>query len=239
MLLVLSLKEFEVYHHIATTAGITRVAGVGPFESTKQVEVGDGGQTSHVERVWTESHREQEKDQYSGMWMSQGSGQNQGINDCRYPALALDHASVLVNAAPILEYFPLPDNREAVLRSLKLAGLHDVFAPIGLNIQSVRCSRARCRAQLEKRHLVHIASVCIAQTRLMLANLMKRDPRIVERKKTGLTKVVRKVRALRRHRLGQVFDPLHGGNLVDSSRRGVTRGCGEDSACGGVDMADV
>ncbi|KAG6378313.1 ribosomal protein S9/S16-domain-containing protein [Boletus reticuloceps] len=212
--LVLSLKELELYQRIAKTAGITELQEylgelMGSFESTKQVEarerrilkqamVGKRATLDMYGRSYTLGRR---KTSTARVWMIkvQNKGEESKVAEdesaTTYVSTLLSPSvkvpspsttSILVNAAPISEYFPLPADREAVLRPLKLAGLlgaYNVFALVrggGTSGQSGALALAISRACVA--HVPEVDPI------LRKANLMKRDPRMVERKKTGLAK---------------------------------------------------
>lgn len=95
-------------------------------------------------------------------------------------------STVLINSVPISDYFPLPADREHVVRPLKLAGLlgaFNVFALVrggGTSGQSGAIALA-----VAKGCVAHVPEV---EPILKKAKLLRRDPRMVERKKTGLAK---------------------------------------------------
>lgn len=231
--LILSLKELELYHRIAKTAGITELEQslgelISSFESTKQVEarerrilkqamVGKRAKLDAYGRSYTVGRR---KTSTARVWMikardeveeSDVSGDEPAtttVSTLLSPSVKVPPpptTSVLINAAPISEYFPLPADREAVLRPLKLTGLlgaYNVFALVrggGTSGQSGALALAISRACashapevepiLRKGNSFPHHSVCtVLDAVWCLANLMKRDPRMVERKKTGLAK---------------------------------------------------
>lgn len=229
--LVLSLKELELYHRIAKTAGITELEEylgdlIGSFESTKQVEarerrilkramVGKRATLDAYGRSYTVGRR---KTSTARVWMIkvQDKAQESNIAEEETAATSVSTllsptvkvpspstTSVLINSAPISEYFPLPADREAILRPLKLAGLlgaYNVFALVrggGTSGQSGALALAVSRACVA--HVPEVEPIMRKGTSstslglhsanaIDLANLMKRDPRMVERKKTGLAK---------------------------------------------------
>lgn len=157
--LVVALKELELYHRIAKTAGITELEEflgelISSFESTKQVEarerrilkqamVGKRAKLDAYGRSYTVGRR---KTSTARVWMIKAQERVQETNVAEDEPTTTSVStllspsakvppppttSVLINAAPISEYFPLPADREAVLRPLKLAGLlgaYNVFA---------------------------------------------------------------------------------------------------------------
>jgi len=212
--LVLSLKELELYHRIAKTAGITELQEylgelIGSFESTKLVEarerrimkqamVGKRATLDEYGRSYTLGRR---KTSTARVWMIkvQNKGEESkvaedesattSVSTLLSPSVKVPSpstTSILVNGVLISEYLPLPADREAVLRPLKLAGLlgaYNVFALVrggGTSGQSGALALAISRACVA--HVPEVDHI------LRKANLMKRDPRMVERKKTGLAK---------------------------------------------------
>ncbi|EIW82883.1 hypothetical protein CONPUDRAFT_101324 [Coniophora puteana RWD-64-598 SS2] len=103
-------------------------------------------------------------------------------------------AEVLVNNIPIHEYFQNPTDRARIVRPLTLTGslpAYNIFAIVrggGLSGQSGAIAHA-----ISKGIVVHDARQEIKDI-LKKAKLLRRDPRMVERKKTGLEKA-RKRRA--------------------------------------------
>ena len=239
--LVVALKELELYHRIAKTAGITALEEslgdlISSFESTKQVEarerqllkkamMGKRATLDEFGRSYTLGRR---KTSTARVWMIKAQDTAQpadasaetastSVSTLLSPAAKISPpptTSVLVNAAPISTYFPLPADREAVLRPLKLTGLlgaYNVFALVrggGTSGQSGALALAIARAcashapevepilrkgTVSGRSGSNVAHASIA------ANLMKRDPRMVERKKTGLAKARKAVRSLFLH----------------------------------------
>ncbi|KIM91915.1 hypothetical protein PILCRDRAFT_809909 [Piloderma croceum F 1598] len=102
------------------------------------------------------------------------------------PPLPVNLSQILINNLPLSKYFPLPPDRERVVRPLKIAGVlggYNVFAIVrggGVTGQSgaVALGLAKGLAVLEPE----------VEALLKKAKLLRRDPRMVERKKTGLAK---------------------------------------------------
>ncbi|TFY80607.1 hypothetical protein EWM64_g3404 [Hericium alpestre] len=94
--------------------------------------------------------------------------------------------SILVNNIPLNEYFPSPADCERIIRPLKLAGVvgaYNVFAIVrggGTTGQSGAVAHG-----VAKGVVAHVPEV---EQILRKAKIFKRDPRMVERKKTGLAK---------------------------------------------------
>ncbi|KAH9949594.1 SSU ribosomal protein S9P [Amylocystis lapponica] len=93
---------------------------------------------------------------------------------------------ILINNTPVSQYFPVPADRERVVRPFKIAGLvgaFNVFALVrggGTTGQSGAVSLG-----IAKGLAAHVPDV---EPLLRRAKLMRRDPRMVERKKTGRAK---------------------------------------------------
>ncbi|KAG0695708.1 ribosomal protein S9/S16-domain-containing protein [Suillus ampliporus] len=95
-------------------------------------------------------------------------------------------AQILVNNTPLSTYFPIPADRTRVIHPLKLAGLlggYNIFAIVrggGTSGQSGALAHG-----IAKGLAAHEPAVA---TVLRKAKLLRRDPRMVERKKPGLAK---------------------------------------------------
>ncbi|KAJ7594299.1 SSU ribosomal protein S9P [Mycena floridula] len=96
---------------------------------------------------------------------------------------AIQTSTILVNNLPLAEYFPLVADRERVVRPLKLArllGKYNVFTIVrggGTTGQAGAIAHG-----ISKALVAHDPS---SEKILKAAKLTKRDPRMVERKKTG------------------------------------------------------
>ncbi|OBZ67169.1 37S ribosomal protein S9, mitochondrial [Grifola frondosa] len=94
--------------------------------------------------------------------------------------------NILINNTPLHQYFPLLSDRERVIRPFKIAGLlgaYNVFALArggGTTGQSGAVSLGIAKALA-----AHVPDV---EVLLRRAKLLRRDPRMVERKKTGRAK---------------------------------------------------
>ncbi|KZT10962.1 ribosomal protein S5 domain 2-like protein [Laetiporus sulphureus 93-53] len=94
--------------------------------------------------------------------------------------------NILVNSTPLVQYFPNPADRERIVRPFRLTGLvgaYNVFALVrggGTTGQSGAVSLGIAKALVA--HAPDVESL------LKKAKLLRRDPRMVERKKTGLAK---------------------------------------------------
>lgn len=110
-------------------------------------------------------------------------------------ATSLDHVptgQILINSLPIHQHFPRPSDRETILRPLRLAGLigyYNIFALTkggGMSGQAGAVALAIARGIATHRPELREA--------LLKDGLLHRDPRMVERKKTGLAKARKRVR---------------------------------------------
>ena len=118
--------------------------------------------------------------------------------DISSPPLSFQPSQILVNNLPLSKYFPLPSDREKLTRPLKLAGVlggYNVFILVrggGTTGQSGAIAHGIAKGLAA--HEPQISEV------LRKAKLLRRDPRMVERKKTGLAKARKRVR--------EVFHPI-------------------------------
>jgi len=94
--------------------------------------------------------------------------------------------TILVNNTPLSEYFPLPADREKIVRPFKLAGLLGAYNVFALVRGGGTTGQAGALAQgIAKGLAAHVPEVELVLRR---SKLTRRDPRMVERKKTGLAK---------------------------------------------------
>ncbi|PIL36129.1 hypothetical protein GSI_01789 [Ganoderma sinense ZZ0214-1] len=102
------------------------------------------------------------------------------------PPIKVPTTNILINNIPLAEYFPHVSDRERVVRPFRVAGLlgaYNVFAIVrggGSTGQSGALTLAIAKAL--------VAHAPDAEPLLRKAKLLKRDPRMVERKKTGRAK---------------------------------------------------
>ncbi|KAI1794074.1 SSU ribosomal protein S9P [Ganoderma leucocontextum] len=102
------------------------------------------------------------------------------------PPIKVPTTHILVNNIPLIEYFPHVSDRERIVRPFRIAGLigaYNVFAIVrggGSTGQSGAVTLAIAKALA-----AHAPDV---EPLLRKAKLLKRDPRMVERKKTGRAK---------------------------------------------------
>ncbi|KAG8762328.1 37S ribosomal protein S9, mitochondrial [Ceratobasidium sp. 428] len=93
---------------------------------------------------------------------------------------------ILVNNVPFGQYFKLPRDREKALRPLQVTGLlgaYNVFVLVrGGGVSGQASAVAHGIAKALAAHAPHVKSILVKDDGL------RRDPRMVERKKTGLAK---------------------------------------------------
>ncbi|KAL4074256.1 ribosomal protein S9/S16-domain-containing protein [Scleroderma citrinum] len=200
------LKELEQCQRIARVAGVADLESAitnitNGFESKKGIqardtrirarEVKEKGPLDKHGRSYTVGRR---KTSTARVWMIEVQKPKDSSTTKSTSILASDAvnvpppptSTVLINSVPISTYFPLPADRERVLRPLKLTGqlgAFNVFALVrggGVSGQSGAIALA-----VAKGCVAHIPEV---EPILKKAKLMRRDPRMVERKKTGLAK---------------------------------------------------
>ena len=118
---------------------------------------------------------------------------------------------ILINGIPLAKYFPLPADREKIVRPFKLTGLlgaYNVFAIVrggGTTGQSGAVAHGIAKglaAHVPEVELILKRCGCLpfyisvpSFLTVMSAKLVRRDPRMVERKKTGLAKARKRVRS--------------------------------------------
>ncbi|KAG6831680.1 hypothetical protein H0H92_008323 [Tricholoma furcatifolium] len=188
------LNELNGYLTIAKTANLNDVkvaigSIVALFESGKKVASLAGRQKKAVSldkygRSYSAGKR---KTSSARVWMipvkakptqvhTEGSSQYEGVTA----------STIIVNNVPLVEYFPVPADRERIMRPFKVAGVvgaYNVFAIVrggGTSGQSGAIAHG-----VAKGLVIHEPEV---QAVLKKAQLTRRDPRMVERKKTGLAK---------------------------------------------------
>ncbi|CAK5281784.1 unnamed protein product [Mycena citricolor] len=95
-------------------------------------------------------------------------------------------SNILINNIPIGEYFPVPGDRERVVRPLQVAGVlgaYNIFTLVrggGSTGQSGALAHGIAKGiKIHQPNLTHL---------LQSTKLLRRDPRMVERKKTGRAK---------------------------------------------------
>ncbi|KAF5393232.1 hypothetical protein D9757_000740 [Collybiopsis confluens] len=211
------LNELNEYLRIATTAGHTDIADkigaiIGIFESGKKeaflarglrkpVQLDQHGRSytfgkrkTSAARVWmipvkgvdssssidqtghTETATDVNVDQLFGL--SNGGPEPRSIN--------VTASTILVNNIPIAEYFPQPVDRERIVRPLKIAGVLGKYNVFTLARGGGTTGQSGAIAHgIAKGIFAHEPET---GTVLKRAKLLRRDPRMVERKKTNLAK---------------------------------------------------
>lgn len=117
-----------------------------------------------------------------------------GLEGASATPMSVQPSQILVNNLPLSTYFSIPSDREKLTRPLKLAGVlgaYNIFALVrggGTTGQSGAIAHGIAKGLAA--HEPQMAEV------LRRAKLLRRDPRMVERKKTGLAKARKRVREL-------------------------------------------
>ncbi|KAI9511167.1 ribosomal protein S9/S16-domain-containing protein, partial [Russula earlei] len=102
------------------------------------------------------------------------------------PHVPVTTTTILVNNVPLNKFFATPTDRERVVRPLKLAGVLGAFNVFAIVRGGGTTGQAGAIAHgIAKGIVAHVPEV---DSVLRAAKLMKRDPRMVERKKPGLAK---------------------------------------------------
>ncbi|PCH43608.1 ribosomal protein S5 domain 2-like protein [Wolfiporia cocos MD-104 SS10] len=108
------------------------------------------------------------------------------FDDAPVAPVEVTTSNILINNTPLVQYFPLLTDRERIIRPFRIAGLigaYNVFALVrggGTTGQSGAVSLGVAKALA-----AHAPDV---EPLLKKAKLLRRDPRMVERKKTGRAK---------------------------------------------------
>ncbi|KDQ57819.1 hypothetical protein JAAARDRAFT_58400 [Jaapia argillacea MUCL 33604] len=206
------LNQLNEYRSISNTAGcIELTAGISDLLSAferanmeavlmrgkrKPVEFDEYGRTYTIGRRKTSSARcwmipvqpknEPTPSSPHPLWIT---SDDDGLASLGLPSqnpVEVTSSQILINNIPLSEFFPLPADRERIVRPMKIAGLigaYNVFAIVrggGTTGQSGAVALA-----VAKGLAAHVPDV---EFMLRRAKLLRRDPRMVERKKTGLAK---------------------------------------------------
>ncbi|KAF8070612.1 SSU ribosomal protein S9P [Lyophyllum atratum] len=192
---VTMLNELNGYLNIASAANCTDLeAAIGQivamFESgkkaAKKVELDTYGRSYTVgkrktssARVWVIPVHEKPKLVNAGA-PGESIEEIFGLESSTH--MGITTTTVLVNNIPLAEYFPIPADRERIMRPLKVAGVVGAY-----NIFSIVRGGGTTG---QSGALAHgIAKGLVAHERELETVLKRgRDPRMVERKKTGLAK---------------------------------------------------
>ncbi|KIJ19166.1 hypothetical protein PAXINDRAFT_70261 [Paxillus involutus ATCC 200175] len=209
--LMVLLKELEVYHRIANVAGVGELEQVlrdfiKGFESSKGIEarkrrllkqemMGKKAKLDEHGRSYTVGRR---KTSAARVWMIEINQPKKANDEAAIESTSTllspssatapppSTTSVLINSAPLSNYFPLPADRERILRPLKLSGLLGAYNVFGLVRGGGTSGQSGALAfAIAKGCVSHVPGV---EPILKKAKLLRRDPRMVERKKTGLAK---------------------------------------------------
>lgn len=126
-------------------------------------------------------------------------------------AAQITTTEIIINGIPLAKYFPLPADRERIVRPFKLTGLlgaynvfaivrgggttgqsgavaHGIAKGLAAHVPDIELILKRCACL--RFHIYISRSLTVAS-----AKLIRRDPRMVERKKTGLAKARKRVRS--------------------------------------------
>lgn len=194
------LNQLNDYHRIATIGSCHDLAEkilyiTSMFESTEKEAVLARGKRKKVEldehgRSYTLGKR---KTSSARVWMipvqapklEPTPDEMLGLPPTE-PTYSVTTTTILVNNLPINEYFVLPADRERITRPLRVAGVlgkYNIFAIVrggGTTGQSGALAHG-----ISKGIVAHEPDF---ETLFRRAKLTRRDPRMVERKKTGLAK---------------------------------------------------
>lgn len=198
------LNQLNDYHRIAETAGHLTLAGgirsiVDLFEAgNKEARLSRGKRKKVVLDEYGRSYTVgKRKTSSARVWMipiqepvqeveSNSPQALLGLSDVKPKKPTVTPATILVNNIPLNEYFPIPGDRERVTRPLKAAGAlgaYNIFALVrggGTTGQSDALG-----VGIAKGLVVHNPAL---ETPFRRSKLSRRDPRMVERKKTNLLK---------------------------------------------------
>ncbi|KAG5654396.1 hypothetical protein H0H81_003220 [Sphagnurus paluster] len=200
------LNELNGYLNIASTAHCTDLeAAIGQivamFESGKKAASVSLGKRKTVEldahgRSYTVGKR---KTSSARVWMipvhRESNQANLGATKESVEELfgienpahkGITTTTVLVNNIPLAEYFPIPADRERIMRPLKVAGVIGAYNIFAITRGGGTTGQSGALAHgIAKGLVAHEPTLA---TVLKRAKLTRRDPRMVERKKTGLAK---------------------------------------------------
>ncbi|TFK44379.1 SSU ribosomal protein S9P [Crucibulum laeve] len=211
------LSQLNEYNRIARTAGCTELADgidsiVSMFESGKKdaflargkrkVVILDefgrsytvGRRKTSSARVWMIPVRQEKKESPKAVAVEEELNMEElfGVERAAEPEtvkmeqVKVTTSTILVNNLPLNEYFSVPADRERATRPFKVAGVlgaYNVFAIVrggGTTGQSDALLQG-----IAKGLVAHEPELT---TMFRRAKLTRRDPRMVERKKTGLAK---------------------------------------------------
>ncbi|KAG2354896.1 ribosomal protein S9/S16-domain-containing protein [Suillus spraguei] len=212
---VLVLNELETYRSIAERAGIVElqegIKGItelferadaatmlarGKAKPVKFDEYGRsytlGKRKTSSARVWIVPVQQPSADKSAAQSMPAATETDNALAALLNPNSSsksnepVSVAQILVNNTPLSTYFPIPADRARVIHPIKLAGLlgaYNIFAIVrggGTSGQSGALAHG-----IAKGLAAHEPAVAMI---LKKAKLLRRDPRMVERKKPGLAK---------------------------------------------------
>ncbi|TFK25167.1 SSU ribosomal protein S9P [Coprinopsis marcescibilis] len=182
------LNELNEYYSIAKTAGVLDISQkiysvISVFESSKKDAVLARGKRKKITldqygRSYTVGKR---KTSSARVWMIPVQLKAEESQPGPIPV-----TTILVNNIPLNEYFPQPSDREKITRPLKVGGIlgkYNIFA-LARGGGTTGQSGALCQA-ISKAVVAHEPDL---EAPFKKAKLTRRDPRMVERKKTGFAK---------------------------------------------------
>ncbi|KAI5123046.1 hypothetical protein M0805_000481 [Coniferiporia weirii] len=189
--LVELLNKLNDFRRIATTAGHEDLAKgldnvLDMFERADKEEHLRRGQRKPIKvdaegRAYANGRR---KTSSARVWVI--SSEHAAAARARAGDLSPSVTEIVVNNVPLSEYFKIPVDRERILRPFRVAGLlgaYNVFALVqggGITGQAGAVALG-----IAKGLAAHVPDVELILRR---AKLLRRDPRMVERKKTGRAK---------------------------------------------------
>ncbi|KAI0768357.1 ribosomal protein S9/S16-domain-containing protein [Irpex lacteus] len=203
------LNQLDEYKRIAEVAGANDLAGsitalLSEFENDNKAAILANSKRKPVQfdefgRTYTSGKRKESSARVWVIPVQQPEAEILNLPASAPAISAFNHpqpvqvttSNILVNNIPLNQYFPIAKDRETVIRPLQLAGLFgafNVFALVrggGTTGQSGAIAVGLARGLAA--HVPGVADI------LRKAKLLRRDPRMVERKKTNL----RKARAAR------------------------------------------
>ncbi|KAF5326182.1 hypothetical protein D9611_000368 [Ephemerocybe angulata] len=192
------LNELSEFHRIANAAGVADIsqkihAVVSLFESDKKEAYLARGKKKPVVldaygRSYTLGKR---KTSSARVWMipvqaPEPTTVPEGAQSKKSTPPTVPMTTILVNNLPLNEFFPLPADRERVTRPLKVAGLLGKFNVFAIVRSGGTTGQSGALAHgISKGIVAHEPAL---EVLFKKAKLTRRDPRMVERKKTGLAK---------------------------------------------------
>ncbi|KIL65946.1 hypothetical protein M378DRAFT_161591 [Amanita muscaria Koide BX008] len=196
------LSQLNEYYRIAATAECTDLAQgihqvISLFESSKKdaylargkrkpVVFDNYGRSYTVGKRKTSSARVWIIPVYDRAQTLEQEGTEEALLGLEQPKIQVSTTTVVVNNLSLSEYFPLPADRERITRPFKVAGLLGAFNVFAIVRGGGTTGQSGALAHgIAKGLAAHRSDI---EPLLKKAKLLRRDPRMVERKKTGLAK---------------------------------------------------